>query len=381
MKCREVSVMLLVAGGCVMFAVACDSDDESEVQAETKTTIGEQGGVAESEDGHARLDFPEGALEGDHEVTIQTLPDPDRDDLHTGLYGFDIDTSLNESVTVEIDVTGTPDEGANLALARFDGETPQALPSANISGTLTADLLGFSAYGGFDIPQEEPEMPEKSTVIPRDEGGVAESEDGNLRITFPPEAYTIPDGAVRDELEVTIATAEEVEGGMDEPYRASEEYAVRGTPRGAFDKLDKPAEIALDLSEAPGDRRVELRTFGGEGDVGLVTAAELDGQTIAGESTKLGGAVYFAVAFDITDRCDAIDPAGRSCEEPQDCKPSDADSPNVMCVCEDGEEKTSHVCHGGTCISALAACAGIGTGHEGWCEDAGGWTGDCYHTD
>ncbi len=169
---RISNIVLVLA--ILAFAVACGDDDPGPVAA---TTIDESGGVAESDDGMARINFPEGAVGEAAEVTIQRQATPDRDDLRTGLFTFEIDTDLLEAVTVEIDLEDT---NGDIVLARYADDAVHQVAGSGVQGdAVVGELDSFSDYGGFDTSVSsgggEPLNPDdfdvESVVNLNDEGG------------------------------------------------------------------------------------------------------------------------------------------------------------------------------------------------------------------
>jgi|GEM_PF-5263164 len=205
-----------------------------------------------------------------------------------------------------------------------------------------------------------------------EEGGVAESPDGLLRITVPENAYTLPEGAFPEALSITIE--EGPNAGWDMEHRIGGDYYVLVSPREAAENLHAEATIELDLAEDPGDRQVLL--VGVEEPLGLLPGHGFDGKTVSARVTDLTQMHLYAVAHEVTDRCFDLVDIAQSCEDGADCLPEGVN--NATCSCVDEEQTMWPICHGERCQTPMTACAGIGENYGGQCEDHGGWTGDCF---
>ncbi len=358
-------VILLALG----FVVGC-SDDEDNGDGESAThTVTEEGGLVESDDGAVALEFPEGAVSEDAELTI-TEESSDRDDLHTGLYSFDLDGTLQERVTLSIELDDEP-EGADMRLANLDGDQPMPVPGSTVEdGAVVGDLMGFSSYGGFDVsdgPFGDADYESVTTI--GGGGGVATSSDGKFSIDFPA-------GAFDEEAEVTIINLTEQmaeQGQSDEDELDTDAYAVLASVGfDTVDELDTPAtvEISVDASEGESGRLA-----GEDVPLGDVPGSELQGDAIVGEVTSLS--YYYGALVELSERCDELDSHGDPCsDDGEDCEQGNGP---LTCVCNDGEAMVGGYCHVDTCIGVWRQCDGIGRSYDGVCEDYGGWAGDCYY--
>ncbi len=205
-----------------------------------------------------------------------------------------------------------------------------------------------------------------------EEGGIAESADGNLRVIVPENAYTLPEGAFPEALSITIQ--EGPGDGWDTPHRIGEDYYVFVSPTEAAENLHAEATIELDLTEDAGEREVLL--VGVEEPMGLLPGHAFDGETVSARVTDLTQMHFYAVAHELTDQCSALVDIGQSCEDSVDCLPDGAE--NATCGCVDEDRTMWPICHSGRCQTPITACAGIGENYGGQCEDYGGWTGDCF---
>lgn len=343
----------------------CSDDDDNGSAAET---ISEDGGVVESADGSVALEFPEGAVAGDAEVTIEEEERPDRDDLYTGLYSFDIDVDLEEPVTVSIELDEEP-EDAELVLANYDGDEPDPVLGSGVeNGAVVGELTRFSSYGGFDI-SGPPGGDYRSETTIDESGGVAESTDGNFQIDFPA-------GAFDGEAEVSVLNLSEQmaqDGQPDDTGFDTDAYQVMANiDYSTVDELGEAATVEIN-ADASGDQSGRLLGLGRAH--GLIPGSELSGSVVVGETKDLSESPYGGVWYEITDRCEDIDPFGETCADDGDCIDGDD---GFLCVCNDEEVKIGSSCNVDVCMSVLAGCAGIGVGHDGFCDDAGGWAGDCY---
>ncbi len=228
------------------------------------------------------------------------------------------------------------------------------------------------------LDDDLPEM----TMVSMD-GGVVESEDGHLKITFPANSYDpLPDHAVHDELGVRISSRDGYDGDPASHYVVTQHYNVLGNPTTALEELNAPARVELTVTDAPSG--AELAFIDSGSTPGIITGTERDGDTLIGEFSDLSK-ISHAVAFEISERCAELNPMGTSCSDDDDCITDGADSGWYTCVCNNGEVNTANTCHGGKCFSPMAQCAGLGMSSTGWCKDEdrdgnelGGWAGDCY---
>ncbi len=370
---------IIIGAAVLALTVGCDSTNGSNGSgAATTTTIDEEGGVAESADNMARVEFPEGALSGPAEVTITEESTPDRDDLYTNLYSFSVDAQFESSVTVEIDPTREL-TGDQIRLGRFvDGQVEEVGFSGVSDGVVRGALSDFSTYGGFDFGSAGEPVTNQSTID--SSGGVAESADGLYRITFAPDSFDA------DELSVTIMEDQSTsDHAMAGPYRVSKVYSVVVFPE--VTDLDPPASIALEITEDVGDNDVFL--LHSDSAHGLSGRSSFDGSQVTvdtadASSSDLTGGSY-AVSVALTSECAGIEPLGTPCTDDGDeCY---GDDPGFVCECADGNtipatgsSGDQYQCHAsGVCRSVLLECAGIGIGHGGLCEDLGGWTGGCTY--
>ena len=140
------------------------------------TTIDQDGGLVESDDGRVRLDFPQGAVEGETLVTIQEQPSSDRDDVVTGVYTFELDGELLASVGVEIDVVEEPPGDAIVVLARYGDGEPQSVTGSGLdpSGEMVVgELSQFSSFVGWamssDVAPEDFELEMLTDLHPEGE--------------------------------------------------------------------------------------------------------------------------------------------------------------------------------------------------------------------
>lgn len=360
--------------------MACDrTDGEGETQVET---VGEQGGVVESLDGRASIEFGQGAVEGQAQVSIQRQADPGHGDLRTEIYQLGIDQDLQQPVTLSIRLRdGASEDG--VVLARWDGD--EAHPVADSSaeaGVVTGSLEGFSSYGGFALQGSG----ESSDSIGID-GGAATSSDGNLKIEFPAGAVleeNFPEWWEDDHaVEVEISNFSQELGEYSETAgdeRFSDSYTITAVPQDVIENLGEPVTLNFEMGEAIGDRAAFV-VAGGAGVHGVLATSESQGTTVTAKLSDLSKGPFAAIVYDSTERCESADPVGKTCSDDDDCRPADGE---LTCVCEEGETGASSRCHEGQCTSAAALCAGvgaagmIGTGHCQDFEDHGPWTGDCY---
>ncbi len=367
---------LLKNGVVIFFAlglvVGCSNDEEDDEAESVTHTVTEEGGVVESDDGKMALEFPAGAVSEDAQLTITEEERPDRDDLYTELYRFEFDGSLEKDVTLSIELDEEP-EGAEMRLANFDGEQPTAVPGSTVeNGAVVGDLTGFSYYGGFDVGAESSDYESESTIDAS--GGVATSADGNFSIDFPA-------GAFDGEADVTIINLTQqmaAEGTVDDSGYDTDSYMVMASIEfDLVEELGAAATVTIDV-DATGDQSGRLIGMGQA--LGIIAGSELEGGTITGEVVDISDGPFGGVVFEITERCEAIDAYGATCGDEDDCSANvGAGDDWYECVCNDGDVTVGFSCHGEVCESVLGSCAGIGLGHEGHCDDSGGWAGDCYH--
>ena len=373
-----ISLALVFAG--------CSGDENGDVGVATTTTIDEQGGVAESSDGMARADFPEGIVEGALEVTISAGSTPERDDIYTGLYSFEVDGEFDGSVMIEIEATRTMDSD-NIRLGRYsDGEVEEIGFSGVSDGAVSGAVSSFSTFGGFDFGSgDSPSTLSESTTIDPS-GGVAQSADGLFEVDFPANFIDFSELEFDDEsVEITISHQDSAsEFGPDEPYRLSHIYTLLASP--SLPELELPVTLSL---EVDADTDTEVFLIHPEGNHGLSGTSTFDGTRVSVESTDPTGTLlagYYAVGVQLSERCADLDPLGEACtEEGDECYGSNVDH---HCVCEDGtvmgsvgtqsEQLACYPDTSGTCGSIMMLCGGIGVGHGGHCDEDGGWTGDCY---
>ncbi len=411
-KLYLIFAMIIVGVGFV-FGCSSDNGDENnteateengdETNAETNNdnggetssqTIDENGGVVESASGAARLDFPQGAVDGSAEVTIEQQERPERDDLFTDLYRFEIDAELQQSVEIEIDLTDDH-QGADIKLGRYDDGDVEIIGFSGLTNGAVGGLVDeFSSFGGFSEELDIPDIEEETTVIDTG-GGVAFSHDGKFQVDFPA-------GAVGEETEVAIIAvppAEEGTWGSLDPYLASDVYSVMvmSANREELVELNEAATVAIELDRDVGDadayvlKRTNIRSKPQSG------SQVVDGSVLA-DIVSLEAAHtprhYGALLVEMTDRCAATDHLGQSCTEDEgdDCI-QDGD---FYCVCDDGEREVLAAPDSGayclrdeSCGSRpIFTCGGINGPlyEEGFCGDdffdnehLGAWTGDCYY--
>lgn len=203
------------------------------------------------------------------------------------------------------------------------------------------------------------------------DGGTAHSADGRLRITIPENAYTLPEGSFPEALVVAIETGPD--DGWDLPLRVGRDYFVFVSPPEAAANLHAEATIELDITEDIGEREVML--VGVEETLGLVPRQRFDGERLVAHVTDLTLSHVYAVAHELTRQCAGMIDIGQSCTEDDDCQVNGEET--LICACAEADVRVGPSCHRNRCVTPMTSCAGIGVGHEGHCDRAGGWTGDC----
>ena len=225
-----------------------------------------------------------------------------------------------------------------------------------------------------DLDEDLP--PDSATTIGT-EGGTAESHDGVVTIT-------VPEGAVTEEITITILSFGRDEDSRDYDYLASDIYTV--TYFIANDgEMTAPATVAIEMSESPDDRQARLMGFGNpEAAAGHFPNPQVDGNRIHAEVQNLDIIELYAVLYDSTDQCNDADPFGTPCSENDDCRVDG--KAGFHCECGDELDTGStniHLCDetAGYCHSVAYTCGGIGQNDGGFCENQGGWTGGCQSED
>ncbi len=365
---------LLVLSLLLALALGCNNDEQPGEGESATHTVGPEGGTVQSDDGEVSIDFPEGALAESAELTISEYDGSAHDELHSGLYGFELDGSLEDAVTVSVQLR--EEGGGDIQLGRV-GDGPYPMPVAGSSvedGTVVAPLYSFSRYGAFDFDQISPGGGDYEAETTIDEsGGTAESSDGNFSIEFGA-------GAFDEETEVTVTNiSEQIRqdgGGADDEHDTDTYQVAAIADFDSIDELGASATVEIAVSSS-GDE--SGRVIGMDRGLGVIPGSHLDGDVVTAEVEDLTDGAYAGVVFEMTQQCEDANPFGASCSDYDDCMSEAGASEDVLvCVCNDEEVTVGFSCHGDICEGPLGSCAGIGLGHDGFCDDAGGWSGDCY---
>ncbi len=162
---------------CFSMTVACDSETESsdddsptEPGGSSESTqfgsgaIGASGGAVQSDDGHLRLTFPEGALDDETEVSIESRSG-DHSDLISELYelepsGVPFDPPVRVSFLLDKKY-----EDGTVAVARFDSGSPEILEGSSHWGEgVHVELSSFSTYGAVSA-DASPELSDRCEEV------------------------------------------------------------------------------------------------------------------------------------------------------------------------------------------------------------------------
>ncbi len=136
--------------------VGCEGVDNDPVRRET--VIGPAGGVAESFDRNARLEVPEGAVDGPTRIAITPVDDlTDDEAVFPGTaYLFEpagLDFGAPVTVTIEYDVNALPDDVAetDLQMVRLVGDDWEAVPGSVVDAVNRSVSAHLTSPGTFAI--------------------------------------------------------------------------------------------------------------------------------------------------------------------------------------------------------------------------------------
>lgn len=126
-------------------AFACGPEETALLEM-TATELGSAGGIARSSDGLLSIEFAEGALTRDTEITVTVLRDQERADVVSPVYELGPDgLQFDGPVTLSIEASG---ETGILELANLDEASPMVLADSTQSGNIVSGTLEhFSSYG------------------------------------------------------------------------------------------------------------------------------------------------------------------------------------------------------------------------------------------
>ena len=136
--------MFLLAG--ITATVGCTADGDALLEM-TVTNLGTTGGIARSSDGFVSVEFSDGALAQDTDISVTVYRDHGRSGVITPVYEFGPDgLEFDAPVTLTIQVPGS--EATVLELANLDGQDPEVLiDSAQTGNAVSGTLEHFSSYG------------------------------------------------------------------------------------------------------------------------------------------------------------------------------------------------------------------------------------------